>query len=56
MKKDEPPMEDPRPDSLTTTESLVVLHTGVAKERLRQLLVLQCAQPVTDGLSRFCSS
>jgi cob(I)alamin adenosyltransferase len=31
MKKDEPPMEDPRPDSLTTTESLVVLHTGGGK-------------------------
>lgn len=31
MKKDEPLMEDPRPDSLSTIESLVVLHTGGGK-------------------------
>lgn len=31
MKQDEPLMEDPRPDSLSTTESLVVLHTGGGK-------------------------
>ena len=31
MKSDEPPMEDPRPDALSTIESLVVLHTGGGK-------------------------
>ncbi len=31
MKPDEPPMEDPRPDELSITESLVVLHTGGGK-------------------------